>query len=346
MTLKRSLGYLFGLGDHTAAWNGQEEKGERIELEQTMAVLWLQEISSVVKYPPIAFNLPAAMETPSLAELSVSRGRGPDLIERLRSTGPSAICTLDISAVHASVPRVATSCQEQTGPAARIHQVSTPAFTGNPNVGACPGWAAGASGTAALLTCCALHPFDLVKTRMQVAAVTGGAIPRYSSTRSAITRIFKQEGLRGLWKGVGVTATASSTSWACFRYIFDNFSASFPKWRVALFGHSHQSTEVAERTSVDDVASGLLAGIVVTGLTHPLWLAKARMEMQAKETEVGRPVIEGVAGWPRFRNGFRCILSAARGGISECYRGIGPALALAPHAAIQIAAYERLKRNQ
>ncbi|OEH77862.1 mitochondrial carrier domain-containing protein [Cyclospora cayetanensis] len=241
------------------------------------------------------------METPSLAELSVSRGRGPDLIERLRSTGPSAICTLDISAVHASVPRVATSCQEQTGPAARIHQVSTPAFTGNPNVGACPGWAAGASGTAALLTCCALHPFDLVKTRMQGEAEAHLEEKLYSKS-------------------------------------FDNFSASFPKWRVALFGHSHQSTEVAERTSVDDVASGLLAGIVVTGLTHPLWLAKARMEMQAKETEV--------AGWPRFRNGFRCILSAARGGISECYRGIGPALALAPHAAIQIAAYERLKRNQ
>lgn len=30
-----------------------------------------------------------------------------------------------------------------------------------------PKLAAGASGAAALLTCCALHPFDLIKTRMQ-----------------------------------------------------------------------------------------------------------------------------------------------------------------------------------
>ncbi|CDJ31319.1 mitochondrial carrier domain-containing protein, putative [Eimeria mitis] len=149
-----------------------------------------------------------------------------------------------------------------------------------------PKLAAGASGAAALLTCCALHPFDLIKTRMQVAAVTGGAIPLYGSTRSAITRIYKQEGLKGLWKG----------------------------------------------------ASGLVAGLFVTCLTHPLWLAKARMEMQAKEAEA--------SGWPQFRNGFSCIMSTARGGVRESYKGIGPALALVPHAAIQIAVYERLKRKQ
>lgn len=53
-----------------------------------------------------------------------------------------------------------------------------------------------------------------------------------------------------------------------------------------------------------------------------------------------------LAGWPRFRNGFSFIVNAARSGVKECYRGIGPAMALAPHAAIQIAVYERLKRNQ
>ncbi|KAL8445588.1 hypothetical protein Emag_005080 [Eimeria magna] len=81
-------------------------------------------------------------------------------------------------------------------------------------------WSAAASGTAALLTCCMLHPLDLIKTRMQVAAITQGAIPRYPSTTGA--------------------------------------------------------------------ASGLVSGVVVTGLTHPLWLAKARMEMQAKETQVNK----------------------------------------------------------
>ena len=38
---------------------------------------------------------------------------------------------------------------------------------GTLNYGNRPSWAAGASGAAALLTCCALHPFDLIKTRMQ-----------------------------------------------------------------------------------------------------------------------------------------------------------------------------------
>ncbi|CDJ55988.1 mitochondrial carrier domain-containing protein, putative [Eimeria maxima] len=212
-----------------------------------------------------------------------------------------------------------------------------------------PKLAAGASGAAALLTCCALHPFDLIKTRMQVAAVSGGAIPSYGSTRRAITRIYKQEGLRGLWKGVGVTAAASSTSWTCFRYIFDRLGVKFPVWREALCGTSSRTNEVTQRTSLDDVASGLVAGVLVTFLTHPLWLAKARMEMQAKEAEVCiglRANIMQASGWPQFRNGFNCIVSAVRGGVRESYRGVGPALALAPHAAIQIAVYEQLKRSQ
>lgn len=198
-------------------------------------------------------------------------------------------------------------------------------------------WAAGASGAAALLTCCVLHPFDLIKTRMQVASGTGGAIPLYSSSGAAVVKIFEQEGFRGLWKGVGVTAVASSISWSCFRYAFDSLSLSFPGWRKTLFGTSDTSSKDGERVWLDDMASGLLAGAFVTGLTHPLWLVKARMEMQAKETEF--------AGWPHFRNGFSCIVAVAHGGVKECYRGIGPALALVPHAAIQIAVYERLKKK-
>ncbi|KAL8428679.1 hypothetical protein ACSSS7_007068 [Eimeria intestinalis] len=198
-------------------------------------------------------------------------------------------------------------------------------------------WSAAASGAAALLTCCMLHPLDLIKTRMQVAAITEGAIPRYPSTRGAIRWILHQQGLKGLWQGVGVTAAASAASWTCFRYAvlayrrrFDSLSLRCPRWRAAILGG-----EETKRSWLDDVASGLVSGIAVTGLTHPLWLAKARMEMQAKETHL--------AGWPRFRNGFDCILSAARGGWRESYKGIGPALALTPHVAIQIAVYEHLK---
>lgn len=61
-------------------------------------------------------------------------------------------------------------------------------------------------------------PDDLFAGSCSVAATTGGAIPQYRSTFSALCRIFEQEGMRGLWKGVGVTAAASCVSWTCFRY--------------------------------------------------------------------------------------------------------------------------------
>ncbi|KAL8433696.1 hypothetical protein Efla_007437 [Eimeria flavescens] len=167
-----------------------------------------------------------------------------------------------------------------------------------------------------------------------VAAVTGGAVPLYASTRAAVRQIYEQQGIRGLWQGVSVTAAASSVSWACFRLAFDSLRLRCPKWRAACCG---ENKEITERIWLDDAVSGLLAGLGVTLLTHPLWLAKARMEMQAKETEA--------SGWPRFRSGFDCLLSAARGGLKTSYKGIGPALALTPHVAIQMAVYEHLKES-
>lgn len=64
--------------------------------------------------------------------------------------------------------------QEQTTAALSATNSTAAPFSlpSNTNWNARPQLAAGASGAAALLTCCALHPFDLIKTRMQGTAGT------------------------------------------------------------------------------------------------------------------------------------------------------------------------------
>ncbi|KAL8270914.1 hypothetical protein Esti_005168 [Eimeria stiedai] len=247
--------------------------------------------------------------------------------------GPAA-CSSSSSSSAAREGAAAPS-PEEANAAALAENIKAPLRPKNRLEGNHLRWSAAASGAAAVLTCCMLHPLDLIKTRMQVAAITQGAVPRYPSTTSAIRWIFQQQGIKGLWQGVGVTAAASAVSVSVsdfFRCSFDSLSLRCPRWRATIVG-----CEETRRSWLDDAASGLVSGVVVTGLTHPLWLAKARMEMQSKETQV--------AGWPRFRNGFDCILYSARGGWRESYKGIGPALALAPHVAIQITVYEHIREG-
>nr|CEL66387.1 TPA: mitochondrial carrier domain-containing protein,putative [Neospora caninum Liverpool] len=331
-----------------------------------------------------------------------------------------------------------------------------------------------ASCVAAVVTCCVLHPLDLIKTRLQVSAVTAGAIPTYSSSAHAFREIWRLEGCRGLWKGVSATAAASGLSWGIFRYLFDvwryqlaslspapspllspsassssvsaspsvsasnptvsavagaasaatlhapgpqdasgaerqadaeNVFVRSPLWRrhdkkeegeihareerarqrggrvaSAPLDSKHDNDQGKEtrknaadtrsaaseatqdrqgdpasrlqdekpssgESEMDNVAfranlaASVVAGFFSTVITHPLWLVKARMEMQAYET-LGR------AEWPHYRNPVDCLLSIRRsGGFSALYAGLGPAVMLVPHAAVQILVYEEMKKQ-
>lgn len=47
----------------------------------------------------------------------------------------------------------------------------------------------------------ASYPLDIVRRRMQTASITG---TDYSTIRSTIKRVFKEEGMRGLYKGLSL----------------------------------------------------------------------------------------------------------------------------------------------
>ncbi|PHJ26071.1 mitochondrial carrier domain-containing [Cystoisospora suis] len=109
-------------------------------------------------------------------------------------------------------------------------------------------------------------------------------------------------------------------------------------------GNSHcceVQNQVNDRRGVRGAqAASLVAGLASTLLSHPLWLAKARMEMQAFETK-------GRTGWPHYRNPLDCLLRVGRqGGLRALYAGLGPAIMLVPHAAVQIIVYEDLKKRE
>lgn len=57
---------------------------------------------------------------------------------------------------------------------------------------------------------CVVQPLDLVKTRMQISGV-GGAKKEYANTFDAFTKILRNEGVRGIYKGLGAGLLRQAT---------------------------------------------------------------------------------------------------------------------------------------
>ena len=59
-----------------------------------------------------------------------------------------------------------------------------------------------------------LHPLDVVKVRLQShdGQAKGNVVPAYSRVSTALTTIFREEGIRGLYKGILTTLVATNIS--------------------------------------------------------------------------------------------------------------------------------------
>ena len=59
-----------------------------------------------------------------------------------------------------------------------------------------------------------LHPFDVIRTRMQShdGQKKGNVVPNYKNISTAFKTILKEEGFRGMYKGMLFTLTAITIS--------------------------------------------------------------------------------------------------------------------------------------
>jgi len=116
---------------------------------------------------------------------------------------------------------------------------------------------------ARALACTFALPFTVVKTRFE-------ALPAntYSSLPSALRQIFRAEGFRGSYSGLGVTLLRDVP-----------FSGLYYLTYEALHRVRADITNDETRHTTQTFAVGLLAGAIATTVTHPFDMIKTRVQL-------------------------------------------------------------------
>ena len=197
-------------------------------------------------------------------------------------------------------------------------------------------WRDATSGAAAgMVSVLALHPLDVIKTRLQVQDGVDRRAAAYRGTVHAFRTVARQEGARGFYAGVVPAVVGSTVSWGVYFTCYNNAKARYRREHDLEHLPSHLH-----------LASAAEAGLVVSIATNPIWVVKTRLQLQ-KKTDAASPETRrarsGTAVRP-YRGFVDALAQIARNeGVAGLYKGLGPSVFLVSHGALQFAAYERLR---
>lgn len=183
-------------------------------------------------------------------------------------------------------------------------------------------WAAMFSGA---ITCLFTNPIWLIKTRMQLQQAnvkglssTAHSISPYKGTYDAFRSIVREEGLRGLYRGL-VPALFLTSHGAVQFSIYEDLKRRFPP----------NSDNPSSRLFLYGAVSKLAA----TTVTYPYQVLKTRIQQRAANPREHQ-----------YKGFFQAIGKVWRGeGIPGFYRGfITNVLRVAPQSAVTLVAYENI----
>ncbi|ETN46070.1 uncharacterized protein HMPREF1541_00254 [Cyphellophora europaea CBS 101466] len=205
----------------------------------------------------------------------------------------------------------------------QIYSTSVPKAWISPICGAGAGLASG------IVTC----PLDVIKTKLQAQGGFANRNKTQFQTSKQLYRgifgtgsvIWKEEGLRGMYRGLGPMLMGYLPTWAVYLTVYENtrdyYYDQCGSWWVAR------------------CYSSLTAGACSTVLTNPIWVIKTRLMSQST-----RGTTDGMrAPWH-----YTSTLDAARKmyraeGMRAFYSGLTPALLGLTHVAVQFPLYEWFK---
>ena len=135
-------------------------------------------------------------------------------------------------------------------------------------------WRDATSGAAAgMVSVLALHPLDVIKTRLQVQDGVDRRAAAYRGTVHAFRTVARQEGARGFYAGVVPAVVGSTVSWGVYFTCYNNAKARY-----------RRAHDLEHLPSHLHLASAAEAGLVVSLATNPIWVVKTRLQLQKNAT--------------------------------------------------------------
>ncbi|CAN6307824.1 unnamed protein product [Urochloa humidicola] len=272
---------------------------------------------SAALYPAVVVKTHLQVAPPPAAATATAAAilRRDGLRGFYRGFGASLAGTVPARALYMAALEATKS---SVGPAAVRLGVSEPAAS------AAASAAAGVS--AAVAAQVVWTPVDVISQRLMVQTATSAAGCRYRGGADAFRKILAADGVRGLYRGFGLsilTYAPSNAVWWSTYAVAQRFL-----WRAA---GADRSESYPSLVAVQG-ASAALAGGASALVTMPLDTVKTRI--QVMEADAARPTLASTV---------RGLLK--EGGWAACYRGLGPRWgSMSLSAATMVTTYEFLKR--
>ncbi|OJJ41182.1 hypothetical protein ASPWEDRAFT_102363 [Aspergillus wentii DTO 134E9] len=197
-----------------------------------------------------------------------------------------------------------------------------------PNYYIAPFCGASAGVASGIVTC----PLDVIKTKLQAqggfARRGGNAVEAKTLYRGMLGTgkiIWKADGIRGLYQGLGPMLLGYLPTWAVYLAVYD---------RSREYYH-----ETTDSWWLARGYASITAGACSTIATNPIWVIKTRLMSQSlkSSTEGYRAPWQYSSTWDAARKMYKTE------GIRSFYSGLSPALLGLAHVAIQFPLYEYLK---
>lgn len=197
---------------------------------------------------------------------------------------------------------------------------------------------AGAGGglVASVATC----PLDVIKTKLQAQRLIQGQ-EGYKGVVGTVKFVLQNDGLRGMYRGLGPTILGYLPTWAIYFAVYDGIKSYFGEPPLGAKSQHSNIYPAAQPKGYQPlmrehpwslhILSAMTAGAASTICTNPLWVIKTRFMTQ--------PPLE-----KRYKHTLDAALTIYRSeGINAFYRGLFPSLLGITHVAVQFPLYEELK---